>query len=147
MLDPPDTIRKKLRSAVTDSGSEVRRGEDKPGVTNLIDIMSVATGEEAGAIESRYDSGGHGQFKSDVADAVVALLEPIQTRYSDLRGDPAELQRLLDAGAARARESRRRRSGDVRPHGLRSRSRAGLRPRPSELPPVAGSRPSSESDP
>jgi tryptophanyl-tRNA synthetase len=104
MLDPPETIRKKVRSAVTDSGSEVRRGGDKPGVTNLIDIMSVATGEEADAIETRYDSGGYGQFKSDVAEAVVALLEPIQARYSELRSDPAELMRLLALGADRARE-------------------------------------------
>src|SRR6516164_6878186 len=91
MLDPPDTVRKKVRSAVTDSGSDVRRGDDKPGVTNLIDIMSVASGEDADAIVSRYDGGGYGQFKSDVADAVVALLEPIQGRYNELRGDPGEL--------------------------------------------------------
>jgi tryptophanyl-tRNA synthetase len=105
LLDPPDTIRKKVRSAVTDSGSEVRRGDDKPGVTNLIDIMSVATGTEAEGIEASYDGGGYGRFKSDVAEAVVGLLEPIQTRYADLRGDPAELARLLDTGAANAREA------------------------------------------
>ena len=105
MLDPPDVLRKKVRSAVTDSGSEIRRADDKPGVTNLIDIMSVASGEEAGSIESRYDGGGYGQFKADVAEAVVSLLEPIQLRYSELRGDPAELMRLLDAGAAGAREA------------------------------------------
>ncbi|HZO95890.1 MAG TPA: tryptophan--tRNA ligase [Gaiellaceae bacterium] len=103
MLDPPETIRKKVRSAVTDSGSEVRRGDDKPGVTNLIDIMSVATGETAGAIEVRYDSGGYGRFKADVAEAVIALLEPIQARYHELRGDPAELARLLRVGADKAR--------------------------------------------
>src|SRR5215467_11003165 len=66
LLDPPDTIRRKVRSAVTDSGSEVRRGDDKPGVTNLIDLMSVATGEPPGAIEKTYESSGYGQFKSDV---------------------------------------------------------------------------------
>jgi tryptophanyl-tRNA synthetase len=105
MLDPPDVLRKKLRSAVTDSGSEVRRADDKPGVTNLIDIMSVATGEEASAIEARYDGGGYGTFKTDVAEAVVALLEPIQTRYSELRNDPAELTRMLVSGAEGAREA------------------------------------------
>jgi tryptophanyl-tRNA synthetase len=105
MLDPPDTIRKKVKSAVTDSGSEVRRGEEKPGVTNLIDVMTVATGESAEAIESRYDGGGYGQFKGDVADAVVELLSPIQERYAELRGDPAELTRLLGAGADKAAES------------------------------------------
>jgi tryptophanyl-tRNA synthetase len=103
MLDPPETIRKKLKSAVTDSGSEIRRGEDKPGVTNLIDIMTVATGEPADAIESRYDGGGYGRFKSDVAEALIALLEPIQSRYHELRSDPAELGRLLALGAEKAR--------------------------------------------
>jgi tryptophanyl-tRNA synthetase len=104
MLDPPDTIRKKVKSAVTDSGSEVRRGDDKPGVTNLIDIMSVATGETAGAIEVRYGAGGYGQFKGDVAEAVVELLAPIQERFASFRGDPGELLRLLAVGAGKARE-------------------------------------------
>src|SRR5439155_18673845 len=76
MLDPPDVIRKKVKSAVTDSGTDVRRAEDKPGVTALIEIMTVATGEAPDAIEARYDSGGYGQFKADVAEAVIALLEP-----------------------------------------------------------------------
>jgi tryptophanyl-tRNA synthetase len=104
MLDPPEVIRKKVKSAVTDSGSEVRRGDDKPGVTNLIDIMTVATGETPEAIEGRYDGGGYGQFKSDVAEAVLELLVPIQKMYAELRNDPAELTRMLAAGAARARE-------------------------------------------
>jgi tryptophanyl-tRNA synthetase len=103
LLDPPDVLRKKVKSAVTDSGAEVRRGDDKPGVTNLIDIMTVATGETPGAIEERYDSGGYGKFKGDVAEAVIALLEPIQARYSELRGDAAELTRLLRVGADKAR--------------------------------------------
>jgi tryptophanyl-tRNA synthetase len=103
MLDPPGAIRKKFKSAVTDSGSEVRRAPDKPGVTNLIDIMTVATGEDAAAIEARYDGGGYGQFKSDVAEAVVAVLDPIRIRYEELRSDPAELQRLLADGADKAR--------------------------------------------
>jgi tryptophanyl-tRNA synthetase len=67
--------------------------------------MSVATGEEASAIEARYDGGGYGTFKTDVAEAVVALLEPIQTRYSELRNDPAELRRMLVSGAEGAREA------------------------------------------
>jgi len=68
LLDPPETIRKKVRSAVTDSGGDVRRGEDKAGITNLIDLLSVATGESADAIEARYDGGGYGRFKNDVAE-------------------------------------------------------------------------------
>jgi tryptophanyl-tRNA synthetase len=105
LLDEPDTIRKKFRSAVTDSGNEVRRGDDKPGVTNLVDILAAVTGEPVGAIEQRYEGSGYGQFKTDVGDAVVALLEPVQARYHELRGDPAELLRLLAAGAERARDA------------------------------------------
>jgi tryptophanyl-tRNA synthetase len=105
MLDPPEVIAKKIKSAVTDSGSEVRRGDDKAGVTNLIDLMTVATGDAAEAIEARYAGGGYGQFKADVADAVVELLAPIQARYTELRSDPAELSRLLEVGAGKAREA------------------------------------------
>jgi tryptophanyl-tRNA synthetase len=105
MLDPPATVRKKLKGAVTDSGSEVRRGEDKAGVTNLIDILSVATGETPEQIEARYSGAGYGQFKSDVAEAVIALLEPIQSRYAELTADRGELQRLLRVGAEKAREA------------------------------------------
>jgi tryptophanyl-tRNA synthetase len=105
ILDAPDVIRKKVRSAVTDSGTDVRRGDNKPGITNLIDIMNVATGEAPEVIEARYDGGGYGQFKNDVAEAVVVLLEPIQTRFRELRGDPAELSRLLTAGADKARRT------------------------------------------
>jgi tryptophanyl-tRNA synthetase len=103
LLDPPDVIRKKVKIAVTDSGTEVRRADDKPGVTTLIDIMTVATGEDPETIEARYDGGGYGQFKADVAEAVIALLEPIQARYREHRDDDAELARLLAAGAEKAR--------------------------------------------
>jgi tryptophanyl-tRNA synthetase len=105
MLDPPATIRKKFKSAVTDSGTDVRHDPDeKPGVSNLIEIMSVATGDPIEAVEARYDSGGYGRFKEDVGEAVVALLEPIATRYEELRADPGELVRLLGSGAEKARE-------------------------------------------
>jgi len=102
MLDEPAAIRKKIKSAVTDSGSEVRRGEGKEGIENLISIMAVATGQQPDAIESRYDGAGYGDFKSDVAESVVELLAPIQARYHELRSDPAELQRLLKVGAEKA---------------------------------------------
>jgi tryptophanyl-tRNA synthetase len=105
LLDDPDTIRKKFRSAVTDSGREVRRGDDKPGVTNLIDILSSLTGESVGAIEERYGDSGYGQFKTDVGDAVAEALRPIQERYGELRADPVELQRLLARGAEKARKA------------------------------------------
>jgi tryptophanyl-tRNA synthetase len=105
LLDDPDTIRKKFRSAVTDSGREVRRGDDKPGVTNLIDILSSLTGESVGGIEERYGDSGYGQFKTDVGDAVAEALHPIQERYGELRADPVELQRLLARGAEKARKA------------------------------------------
>jgi tryptophanyl-tRNA synthetase len=104
MLDAPDTLRKKVRSAVTDSGREIVRGPGKEGIANLIEVLSVATGEPPDAIEARYAGSGYGDFKSDVADAVVELLRPIQERYQELRDDPAELERLLARGAERARE-------------------------------------------
>ncbi len=105
LLDEPDVIRKKFKSAVTDSGSDVRRGDDKPGVTNLIDILASLTDEAPNAIETRYEGSGYGQFKSDVGDAVVEALAPIQERYRELRADPVELQRLLARGAEKARKA------------------------------------------
>jgi tryptophanyl-tRNA synthetase len=102
MLDEPTVLRKKFKSAVTDSGREVRHQPEKPGVANLIEIMSVATGESFAEIESRYDGQGYGPFKEDVAEAVVTLLAPIQERYHALRADEAELSRLLAVGAEKA---------------------------------------------
>jgi tryptophanyl-tRNA synthetase len=102
LLDPPDTIRRKVRSAVTDSGKGVVRAEDKPGITNLIDIMSVATGSSPEEIEARYDGAGYGAFKEDVAETVVQLLDQIRLRYGELRGNATVLQALLAEGAVKA---------------------------------------------
>src|SRR3954447_1044456 len=103
LLDPPEVVRKKFRSAVTDSGREVQRGDDKPGVSNLIDILSVASGQTPAEIESHYGDSGYGQFKQDVGEAVVELLAPVQERYAELRADETELLRLLALGADKAR--------------------------------------------
>ena len=103
ILDEPDAIRKKFRSAVTDSGREVTRAADKPGVTNLIDILSVASGRTQAEIEAHYGNSGYGQFKTDVGDAIVELLAPVQARYAELRADEGELRRLLALGAEKAR--------------------------------------------
>jgi tryptophanyl-tRNA synthetase len=93
MLDAPETVRKKVKSAVTDSGTDVRYDPDgKPGISNLIELMTVVTGDSIQDVESRYDGSGYGQFKSDVADAIVELLGPIQARYRELRADVGELQ-------------------------------------------------------
>jgi tryptophanyl-tRNA synthetase len=102
VLDAPDVIRRKFKTAVTDSGREVRRAPDKEGVSNLIEIMAIATGDEPDAIEARYDGAGYGQFKEDVAEAVIALLEPVKRRYEELRTDEGELLRLLRVGAEKA---------------------------------------------
>src|SRR5262245_16030197 len=103
MIDPPDVVRKKFKTAVTDSGREVQHDpEAKPGVSNLIEILAVATGDSIADIESRYDGEGYGAFKDDVAEAVVALLSPIQQRYRELRADEPELRRLLALGAGKA---------------------------------------------
>jgi tryptophanyl-tRNA synthetase len=106
LLDPPDVVRKKLKTAVTDSGREiVHDPTEKAGVSNLIEIMTVATGESIAEVEKRFEGAGYGQLKTDVGDAVVALLEPIQARYRELRGDPDELERMLAIGAAKASEA------------------------------------------
>jgi tryptophanyl-tRNA synthetase len=106
IVDSPDVVRRKFKSAVTDSGREVRHDrESKPGVSNLIEIMSVATGDSIREIESRYDGSGYGQFKEDVGEAVVALLSPIAERYAALRADERELHRLLSVGAEKARKA------------------------------------------
>jgi tryptophanyl-tRNA synthetase len=106
MIDEPDVIRKKFKTAVTDSGRDVRHDlENKPGVSNLIEIMAVATGSTIPDVESRYDGAGYGQFKEDVGEAVVELLTPLQEHYNALRADEGELQRLLALGAEKATAS------------------------------------------
>ena len=100
LTDTPDAIRKKFKSAVTDSGREVRYApEEKPGVSNLLEIMNVATGEPIEALEQSFDGAGYGQLKEAVGEAVVALFAPIQERFEALRSDERELQRLLAVGA------------------------------------------------
>ena len=105
MIDPPAVVRKKFKTAVTDSGKDVRHDPEKPGVSNLIEIFAVATGSSIPEIEARYDGSGYGQFKEDVAEAVVDLLTPIQERYNALRADEGELRRMLAIGADKAREA------------------------------------------
>ena len=103
ILDPPDRLKKKIMGAVTDSGSEVRAAADKPGVTALLDILATVTDTPIPELEARYDGAGYGAFKRDVLDAVVAYLEPIQTRYAELRADPDAVHAALAQGADKAR--------------------------------------------
>jgi tryptophanyl-tRNA synthetase len=103
MLDSPDLIRRKLNRAVTDSDGEVRYDpRHKPGVSNLLDIVAAITGEAPEQVATGFAS--YSALKSACADHVICVLEPIQRRYADLERDPAELRRMLRAGAERARE-------------------------------------------
>ena len=104
VLDPPDTIRKKFKTAVTDSGREIRYAPgEKPGVSNLIEILSVVSNRTIAELEADYDGRGYGDLKGDVGEAVVELFAPIQSRYKELRADEGELRRLLRVGAEKAR--------------------------------------------
>jgi tryptophanyl-tRNA synthetase len=106
VLDDPDTIRKKFKTAVTDSEREIRYAPDeKAGVSNLIEILSVASGRPISQVESDYDGKGYGDLKGDVGESVVELFRPIQERYAELRADEGELRRLLRIGADKARET------------------------------------------
>jgi len=104
LLDEPDVIRKKVRSAVTDSGSEVVAGPDKPGVTNLLSIMSASTGRSIRDLEAEFSGQQYGIFKEAVAEAVVTLLKPIQERYHKLAPDKNALNVVLKAGADAAQK-------------------------------------------
>jgi tryptophanyl-tRNA synthetase len=105
VLEDPASIRKKIARAVTDMGSEVKADEEnKPGVTNLLQIYSALTGDSAADLEQRYAGAGYGAFKKDLGEVVVDTLAPIRERTEKMLADDAELDRLLADGAARARE-------------------------------------------
>ncbi len=103
VLDPEAAVRKKVMSAVTDSGSEVVRGEGKEGISNLIEILAVVRGADPAEIEREFEGSGYGDFKRAVADAVVGYLAPVRERYDELRADEDELEAILGAGAEKAR--------------------------------------------
>jgi tryptophanyl-tRNA synthetase len=106
VLDAPEAIRKKFKTAVTDSDREIRYAPDeKPGVSNLLEILSVATDRPIPELETAYDGSGYGDLKTDVGEAVVELLRPVREGYEELRADEPELRRLLAVGAEKAREA------------------------------------------
>ena len=103
ILDKPDVIRRKMRRAVTDCDNSVRFDpENKPGVSNLMSIMSALSGKGMDEISAEFDGLGYGKFKDAVADCVVAALEPIQKRYDEISADKTYLQEVLSEGAQRA---------------------------------------------
>jgi tryptophanyl-tRNA synthetase len=114
VLDQPDTIVKKLRSAVTDSGTEVVRAPEKTGISNLIEIMAAVRGTDPGDVEASFNGSGYGAFKQAVADAVVAYLAPVRERYEELRSDETALEDILAQGADKARAIASTTLADVR---------------------------------
>jgi tryptophanyl-tRNA synthetase len=114
VLDDPPTIEKKFKRAVTDSGSEIRRAPEKPGISNLIEILAAVRGESFAAIESAHADARYGDFKLAVAQAVVEHLRPVRERYAALRADEPALEATLAEGAEKARALARQTLADVR---------------------------------
>jgi tryptophanyl-tRNA synthetase len=104
VLDEPAAIERKVKSAVTDSGSEIRRAREKPGVSNLIEILAAVRGSAPEQVEEEFAGVGYGDFKGAVAGAVVDYLGPVRERYESLRADDGGLESILATGAARAHE-------------------------------------------
>ena len=104
LLDEPDVVRRKIRRAKTDSGSEVVASPDKPALTNLLSIYAGLTGRAVPEIEEQYRGRGYGDFKKDLAEVVVESLTPIRERTLELLDDPRELDSILEVGAERAHE-------------------------------------------
>ncbi len=115
VLDDPKTIEKKVKRAVTDSGTEIRRAADKPGVTNLIDVLAAARGMSPAAVEEDLrDARGYGDLKAAVAEAVIGLLAPVREAYDEIRADEDRLEDVLATGADKARAMAGETLADVR---------------------------------
>jgi len=123
LTDSPDVMRRKVKRAVTDSGSDVRAGADKPALTNLLGIYSVLSGESVEAIVARYEGRGYADFKSDLGEVVVDALTPIQARIRELEADKSLTLEVLREGAERAEAIAARTLA-------KARERVGLVPRP-----------------
>lgn len=104
LWDEPKVIKKKIMSTVTDSGDEIIAREDKPGITNLLTIMSAATGKSIGDLEDDFDGKGYGDFKAAVAESVIKMLEPLQTKYHELKDNKANLLKIVEDGLAVAQK-------------------------------------------
>jgi tryptophanyl-tRNA synthetase len=116
VLDEAKAIEKKLKSAVTDSGSEVRRAPDKPGVSNLIEILAAVRGQAPDAVEAELKDARYGELKAAVAAAVIDYLAPVRDRYAALRADEGALEAILGDGAERAGKIAGETLADVREH-------------------------------
>jgi tryptophanyl-tRNA synthetase len=114
VLEDEKSIIKKVKSAVTDSGSDVRMADDKPGISNLIEILAVIRGVDPAAIEAEFEGQQYGAFKGAVAEAIVEFLRPVRERYEEIRPDEAAIQAILAEGADRARAMAAETVADVR---------------------------------
>lgn len=123
VMDAPDVVRRKIRRAVTDSGTEVRGGPDKPALTNLLDIYAALSSEPVATIEARFEGKGYAEFKADLAEVVVEALAPVQARILELEADKSYTLEVLRTGAERAEAIAQRTLAKVR-------ERVGLVPRP-----------------
>lgn len=102
LMDDPDTIIRKFKRAVTDSGCEVRYSEDKPGIRNLIDIYGTVTGKSVSEIEKEFDGRGYGDFKLAVGESVADLLKPVQKRVEELSSDKAYIDEIIKENGEKA---------------------------------------------
>ncbi|HYB23146.1 MAG TPA: tryptophan--tRNA ligase, partial [Solirubrobacteraceae bacterium] len=115
VLDEPKAIEKKIKSAVTDSGREITRAPEKPGVSNLIEILAVTRASTPAAVEAELAGArGYGDLKAAVASALVEYLAPVRERYAEVRADEAALEAILADGAARAHAIAAQTLADVR---------------------------------
>lgn len=104
LLDDPKLIRKKIMSAVTDSSTVIEVSDEKPGITNLLNIFAALCQSSSAAVADQYQGKGYGEFKADLAELVIEHLAPVQKRYSELMGDTSYLENVLKEGAARAQK-------------------------------------------
>ncbi len=114
VLDEPAAVVKKFKREVTDSGTEIRRSPEKPGITNLIDILAAVTGTSPEAVEAEHAASRYGDFKQAVAAVVAEHLAPVRERYAEIRPDAAALEAVFAQGAERAREMAGETLADVR---------------------------------
>ena len=123
LTEDPKSLTKKIKSAKTDSGAEVKAGDDKPELTNLLGIYAAVEGVPVSELEDRFAGKGYGDFKGALAEVVVAAFEPIRLRYEELMSDPGEIDRMLLVGAEKAAEVAAKTMDDVR-------IKTGLGPKP-----------------
>lgn len=114
LTDSVDQIRDKFKRAVTDSGSEIKAADDKPAVTNLLQIFSLVSGKSVAEIEKAYSGKGYGDFKADLAEAAVGMIEPLQKTHTELLSDTTKLDAILAEGAEKAGEIASKKLAEVK---------------------------------